>query len=72
LPRRLFGPVWTAVVLFVVQRVANSLWALVVATMVLFWRVKALAAALLTPCPAGVSFATLLTFSTRQLNKGVL
>lgn len=83
----------TALVLFVVQLAANSLWTwiffawkrgamafveililwcLIVATIVVFWRLRRLAAAMLLPYLAWVTFATLLTFSIWQRNPGVL
>lgn len=48
------------------------LWCLIFATMVLFSRVSKLAAALLIPYLAWVSFATALTFSLWRLNPGAL
>jgi benzodiazapine receptor len=48
------------------------LWCLIVATAVLFRRLNALAAALLLPYLAWVSFACALTFATWRLNPGVL
>lgn len=48
------------------------LWALIVATMVLFWRVSKVAAALLLPYLAWVSFASALTYATWRLNPGLL
>ena len=48
------------------------LWALIVATVVLFWRASRLAAALLLPYLAWVSFAAALTFSVWRLNPGLL
>lgn len=48
------------------------LWALILLTMWLFWRVSRLAAALLLPYLAWVSFASALTLSIWQLNPGVL
>ena len=48
------------------------LWALIVATIVLFWRASRLAAALLLPYLAWVSFAAALTFSVWRLNPGLL
>ena len=78
-----------ALMLFVVQLVANAawtwlffyfkrgdlasfeilvLWALIVATIVRFWRVRPLAGALLLPYLAWVSFAAALNFSLWRLN----
>lgn len=48
------------------------LWALIVATVASFWGLRALAAVMLLPYLAWVTFATALTFSTWQLNPGVL
>jgi translocator protein len=48
------------------------LLALIVATMVLFWRVSELAAVLLFPYLLWVSFASALTLATWQLNPGLL
>lgn len=48
------------------------LWALILATMALFWRVSNVAAALLLPYLAWVSFAAALTFTTWRLNPGLL
>lgn len=48
------------------------LWLVLAATIALFWRVSKLAAALLIPYLAWVSFAAALTFSTWQLNPTVL
>ena len=48
------------------------LWAMIVASVVLFWRVSRLASALLLPYLAWVSFATALTFVVWQLNPGLL
>lgn len=48
------------------------LWALIVATMVSFWRVKPLAGALLVPYLLWVSFACALNYSVWQLNPRVL
>ena len=44
------------------------LWALIVATVVLFWRIKPLAGALLIPYLLWVSFASALSYSVWQLN----
>ena len=48
------------------------LWCLIVATVALFWRLRVLAAVLLFPYLAWVTFATALTFSTWQLNPEIL
>ncbi len=48
------------------------LWLLIVTTIVLFWRVSRIAAALLLPYLAWVSFATALSFAIWQLNPGLL
>lgn len=48
------------------------LWALILATIVLFWRVSRLAAVLLLPYLSWVSFASALTLSTWRLNPGLL
>lgn len=48
------------------------LWLLIVATLIAFWRVRALAGALLVPYLVWVSFATVLCFATWRLNPGVL
>lgn len=48
------------------------LWCLIVATIVAFRRLNTLAAVLLLPYLAWVTFAVALTFSTWQLNPGVL
>ena len=48
------------------------LWALIVATIAAFWRVRALAGALLLPYFAWVSFATALACQTWRLNPAVL
>lgn len=44
------------------------LWALIVATVVAFWRLNAVAALLLVPYLAWVTFASALTFAVWQLN----
>lgn len=83
----------SALLVFVVQLVANALWtwlffvwrlgglafaeillllALILATIVLFWRVNRLAAALLAPYFLWVSFASALTLSIWRLNPGLL
>lgn len=48
------------------------LWGLIVATMAAFWRLRRLAAMLLAPYLAWVTFATALTLAVWQLNKGML
>ncbi len=48
------------------------LWALIVATIVAFWRLLPVAAWLLVPYLAWVSFACALTLSTWQLNPTIL
>lgn len=48
------------------------LWCLIVATVILFWRISRLAAALLLPYLAWVSFAAALTFATWRLNPSLL
>lgn len=48
------------------------LWLLIAAVMALFWRVRQLAAALLVPYLAWVSFAAALTYATWQLNPNLL
>ncbi len=48
------------------------LWALIAATIVLFWRVSRVAAALLVPYLAWVSFATALTYAVWRLNPTLL
>ncbi|MEO6080998.1 MAG: TspO/MBR family protein [Steroidobacteraceae bacterium] len=48
------------------------LWALIVATSVSFWRHSALAGAMMLPYLAWVTFASALTYSTWQLNPGLL
>lgn len=48
------------------------LWALILATIVLFWQVSRIAGALLVPYLAWVSFASALTLSTWRLNPGLL
>lgn len=48
------------------------LWCLIAATVVAFWRLHALAGALLLPYWAWVSFASALTFATWRLNPGLL
>ena len=48
------------------------LWALIVATLVAFWRVRPLAGALLVPYLLWVSFASALNYSVWQLNPQAL
>jgi translocator protein len=48
------------------------LWCLIAATAILFRRLNAVAAALLLPYLAWVTFASALTFATWQLNSGLL
>lgn len=48
------------------------LWALILVTIGLFWRVSRFAAALLVPYLAWVSFASVLALSTWRLNPGLL
>lgn len=48
------------------------LWASIVATLILFWRVRRLAGALLIPYLLWVSFAAALNYSVWQLNPQVL
>ncbi len=48
------------------------LWALIVGTLVAFWRVDRLAGALLLPYLAWVSFASALTWAVWQRNPGLL
>lgn len=48
------------------------LWALLAATVMAFWRVRPLAAALLLPYLLWVSFAAALTYSLWQRNPGLL
>jgi tryptophan-rich sensory protein len=48
------------------------LWALIVATLIAFWRIRPLAGALLVPYLLWVSFASVLNYSVWQLNPGVL
>ncbi|MGN2243291.1 TspO/MBR family protein [Frateuria sp. GZRR33] len=48
------------------------LWLLLVATVVAFWRVRAIAGALLLPYLAWVSFATALNWAVWRLNPSVL
>ena len=48
------------------------LWCLIAATVISFWRISNLAAALLMPYLAWVTFASALTFSVWRLNPGLL
>ena len=48
------------------------LWALIVATVVAFWRIRPLAGAMLLPYLAWVSFASALNFAIWRLNPQVL
>lgn len=48
------------------------LWCLIAATAISFWRISAIAAALLMPYLAWVTFASALTFSVWRLNPGLL
>jgi len=48
------------------------LWALILGTLVTFWRVRPIAGVLLVPYFAWVTFATALTFATWQLNPQLL
>ncbi len=48
------------------------LWCLIVATVISFWRLKPLAAVVLLPYLAWVTFASALTYSTWRLNPGLL
>jgi tryptophan-rich sensory protein len=48
------------------------LWALILATMVSFWRLSKVAGALLSPYLAWVSFASALNFASWRLNPGLL
>jgi tryptophan-rich sensory protein len=48
------------------------LWALIVATLISFWRIRPLAGALLVPYLLWVSFAAALTYSVWQRNPQVL
>jgi len=48
------------------------LWALIVATIALFWRLNVLAALLMLPYLAWVTFASALTLSVWRLNLGLL
>ncbi|WP_254509639.1 TspO/MBR family protein [Anatilimnocola floriformis] len=48
------------------------LWTLIVVTLIMFWRIKPLAGALLIPYLLWVSFATVLNYAMWQLNPQVL
>jgi len=48
------------------------LWALILATILSFWRINRLAAVLLVPYLFWVSFASVLSFATWRLNPGLL
>ena len=48
------------------------LWILIVATMLMFWRVRRIAGALFIPYLAWVTFASALTYSIWKLNPGLL
>ena len=48
------------------------LWALIVATLISFWRIRPLAGVLLVPYLLWVSFASVLNYSVWQLNPQVL
>jgi len=48
------------------------LWALIVATLIAFWRIRPLAGALLVPCLLWVSVAVALNYSVWQLNPQIL
>ncbi|MCF8024976.1 MAG: tryptophan-rich sensory protein [Desulfobacteraceae bacterium] len=48
------------------------LWVFIVATLISFWRVRAIAGALLVPYLLWVSFATALNYSIWKLNPGIL
>jgi translocator protein len=49
-----------------------ALWAMILGTIVLFWRVQPLAGALLLPYLAWVTFATALSFATWRMNPKLL
>ena len=48
------------------------LWCVILATVVSFWRISALAAVLLVPYLGWVTFASALTFAVWRLNPGLL
>ncbi len=48
------------------------LWCMIGVTLILFWRISILAAALLVPYLAWVTFASALTFTVWKLNPGLL
>ncbi len=48
------------------------LWALIVATLIAFWRIRPLAGAMLVPYLVWVSFASALNYSVWQLNSQIL
>jgi tryptophan-rich sensory protein len=48
------------------------LWVLIVATLIAFWRIRPLAAALLVPYLLWVSFAAALNYSVWRLNPQIL
>ncbi len=48
------------------------LWVLIVATLAAFWRIRAIAGALLIPYLLWVSFAAALNYSVWQLNSHIL
>lgn len=48
------------------------LWALIVATLIAFWRIRPLAGALLVPYLLWVTFATALSFTIWQMNPQIL
>lgn len=88
-----FAAARTALLLYLVQLVINTLWSwlffgwhlggpafidviilwsLVLATLVVFWRVSRLAGLLLVPYFLWISFAAVLNYSVWQLNPGLL